>query len=214
MTGKVKDTLTPPQAILSHLHKKPRPEPPGGVKTVLTRASVLWHCRLSFETDREMEILMPKAEWGVKRTCLGCGARFYDLKRTPIICPKCEVEFDIAVAPKPRRAKPAAAAKAAVKAAVKAADEKTEDLIDDADVDADADSNTDIESDDPVLETDDDDGDVIVAKGAGDDDDSESIDEDVLLDATDDDTADDADDAGEDENLGDAKTGGGKSKDK
>ena len=209
MTGKVKDTFTPPQAILSHLHKKPQPEPPGGVKTVLTWASVLWHCRPFFDADREMEILMPKTEWGVKRTCLGCGARFYDLMRDPIVCPKCDAELDITVAQKPRRAKPAAAAKAAAKAVVK----NTDDLIDDADVDADADS--DRTSDDTVLEADDDDGDVIVAKGAGDDDDSESIDEDVLLDATDaDDADDDADDAGEDENLGDAKTGGGKSKDK
>ncbi len=207
MTGKVKDTLTPPQAILSHLHKKPRPEPPGGVKTVLTWASVLWHCRPFFDADREMEILMPKTEWGVKRTCLGCGARFYDLMRDPIVCPKCDAELDITVAQKPRRAKPAAAAKAAAKAAVK----NTDDLIDDTDVDADVDANADRTSDDTVLESDDDDGDVIVAKGAGDDDDSESIDEDVLLDATDDN---DADDAGEDENLGDAKTGGGKSKDK
>ena len=140
---------------------------------------------------------MPKAEWGVKRTCLGCGARFYDLKRDPIVCPKCEAEFDIAVAQKPKRTRPAAAAKAAVK--------KTDDLIDDADVDTDVDA--DAGGADAVLETDDDDGDVIVAKGAGDDDDSESIEEDVLLDGTEDDADDD-----DGEDPGDAKTGGGKSK--
>ena len=33
---------------------------------------------------------MAKPEWGTKRECTGCGARFYDLTRTPIICPKCE----------------------------------------------------------------------------------------------------------------------------
>ena len=27
---------------------------------------------------------MAKAEWGLKRTCLSCGARFYDLQREPI----------------------------------------------------------------------------------------------------------------------------------
>ena len=213
--------MTPPQAILSHLHKKPPPEPQSGVKTVLTSALFLWHCRFCFETDREMEILMPKAEWGVKRTCLGCGARFYDLKRDPIVCPKCDAEFDITVAQKPKRARPAAAAKVAAKAAAKAAVKKADDLIDDTnvdlDADADADADTDNAGDDAVLESDDDDGDVIVAKGAGDDDDSESIDEDVLLDAADDDAADNDKDGDEDgEGIGDAKaakTGGGKPKD-
>lgn len=32
---------------------------------------------------------MPKPEWGTKRLCASCGARFYDLGRTPIVCPKC-----------------------------------------------------------------------------------------------------------------------------
>ena len=166
------------------MHKKPWLEPGCGVKTVLTRAPVLWHCRFSFETDREMEMLMPKAEWGVKRTCLGCGARFYDLKRDPIVCPKCEVEFEIVVAPKPRRAKPAAAAKAAVKAAA----EKTENLIDDNDDSGDSgDSDNSGDSGDSDDSDDSDADDVIVAKVA---------DNDVLLD-------DDADDG--DEDLGDVK---------
>jgi uncharacterized protein (TIGR02300 family) len=34
-----------------------------------------------------------KTDWGTKRECGGCGARFYDLGRTPIICPKCEETF-------------------------------------------------------------------------------------------------------------------------
>ncbi len=36
---------------------------------------------------------MAKPEWGTKRQCLSCGARFYDLGRDPIACPKCETEF-------------------------------------------------------------------------------------------------------------------------
>ena len=32
---------------------------------------------------------MAKPEWGQKRTCHSCGCRFYDLTRTPILCPKC-----------------------------------------------------------------------------------------------------------------------------
>ncbi len=35
---------------------------------------------------------MAKPELGMKRTCVACGTRFYDLTRTPIICPKCGTE--------------------------------------------------------------------------------------------------------------------------
>jgi uncharacterized protein (TIGR02300 family) len=30
-----------------------------------------------------------KPELGTKRTCASCGTKFYDLNRTPIVCPKC-----------------------------------------------------------------------------------------------------------------------------
>jgi uncharacterized protein (TIGR02300 family) len=33
------------------------------------------------------------AELGTKRTCPSCAARFYDLLRNPIVCPKCGVTF-------------------------------------------------------------------------------------------------------------------------
>ena len=36
---------------------------------------------------------MTKSEWGEKRECPECGARFYDLKRRPVVCPKCETSF-------------------------------------------------------------------------------------------------------------------------
>lgn len=32
---------------------------------------------------------MAELSWGVKRTCNGCGARFYDLRKSPATCPKC-----------------------------------------------------------------------------------------------------------------------------
>jgi uncharacterized protein (TIGR02300 family) len=38
---------------------------------------------------------MPKAEWGVKRTCPSCEARFYDLQRDPIVCPECGATFAV-----------------------------------------------------------------------------------------------------------------------
>ena len=60
---------------------------------------------------------MVKAELGTKRTCPSCAARFYDLHKSPIACPKCGVTFIAATllpsktdlphqapAPKPREA--------------------------------------------------------------------------------------------------------------
>jgi uncharacterized protein (TIGR02300 family) len=49
-----------------------------------------------------------KAEWGTKRICLNCGARFYDMNRDPIICPACSTALDPVVQSRPRRARPAA----------------------------------------------------------------------------------------------------------
>ena len=36
---------------------------------------------------------MVKAELGTKRTCPSCAARFYDLLKNPITCPKCGQVF-------------------------------------------------------------------------------------------------------------------------
>ena len=38
---------------------------------------------------------MAKPELGTKRLCPSCGAKYYDLNRDPIICPKCGTIFDI-----------------------------------------------------------------------------------------------------------------------
>ena len=38
---------------------------------------------------------MPKPEWGTKRECSSCAARFYDLGKTPIVCPKCGAVFEL-----------------------------------------------------------------------------------------------------------------------
>lgn len=37
---------------------------------------------------------MAKPELGIKRLCAGCGAKYYDLNRDPIVCPKCGTAFD------------------------------------------------------------------------------------------------------------------------
>ena len=45
---------------------------------------------------------MAKPELGIKRVCVACGARFYDLTKVPAVCPKCSTEQPIDV-PRPRR---------------------------------------------------------------------------------------------------------------
>jgi len=39
-----------------------------------------------------------KPELGAKRQCQNCGAKFFDLNRDPIICPKCGTVFQGAIA--------------------------------------------------------------------------------------------------------------------
>jgi uncharacterized protein (TIGR02300 family) len=46
---------------------------------------------------------MAKPELGLKRVCVACGTKFYDLARAPAICPKCGTEQP-AEQPRPRRA--------------------------------------------------------------------------------------------------------------
>lgn len=54
---------------------------------------------------------MAKTDLGTKRLCGSCGAKFYDLSKTPIVCPKCETVF--VIAPVSSRSRPAEAARAA-----------------------------------------------------------------------------------------------------
>ena len=50
---------------------------------------------------------MAKPEWGNKRICPSCGARYYDLQRDPVVCPKCSTPFDPEAFLRARRARPA-----------------------------------------------------------------------------------------------------------
>ncbi len=54
---------------------------------------------------------MAKNEWGSKRLCQGCGARFYDLRHEPIVCPKCGVTYQIELEVRSRRQRAPAAEK-------------------------------------------------------------------------------------------------------
>lgn len=43
---------------------------------------------------------------GTKRTCGTCNAKFYDLEKTPILCPKCGTEYsEVSVKTKSRKSK-------------------------------------------------------------------------------------------------------------
>ena len=56
---------------------------------------------------------MAKPELGTKRLCASCGAKFYDLNKDPITCPKCHAVLELTAAPTrgrpdPGRAQPVA----------------------------------------------------------------------------------------------------------
>ena len=108
---------------------------------------------------------MAKPEWGIKRACLSCGARFYDLKRDPIICPKCEAVFDPLATLRSRRTRTAAV----VAPAKPVAPKPVETVAEDTDAAADDDEVL------AVINDDDDDDDVIEdASELGEDDDDVS----------------------------------------
>ena len=56
---------------------------------------------------------MAKPEWGTKRICQGCGARYYDLCRDPAVCPKCGAKFVTKPVVRQRRPLPTGAAEKA-----------------------------------------------------------------------------------------------------
>lgn len=113
---------------------------------------------------------MARPELGLKRQCMSCGAKFYDLDRSPAVCPKCGTVYQAAAGG--RIAAPALAAKpdeddedVDEKAGpeivsldeVEAAEEGAETATDD---DADGDGETTTDADDTFLEEDDSDDDV------------------------------------------------------
>lgn len=77
--------------------------PRAGAALALTSGGGAWHVRPDFQPVGVS--LVTKPNWGLKRTCQSCGARFYDLEKDPIICPKCGVEFDPEVSLKTKRTK-------------------------------------------------------------------------------------------------------------
>ena len=101
---------------------------------------------------------------GLKRICMNCGVRFYDLDKNPIICPSCDTEFTGEIKVKTRRGRVAALedeapvkeVKKEVKKEVVAATEDNDD-VDDIDADDDIVSLNDIDEDSDDDDDDDDD---------------------------------------------------------
>ena len=82
------------------------------------------------------------AELGKKRTCPGCGGRFYDLNKSPAECPYCETVFNPEEPVRAKRTKVATPAPEAPKKPAKKAESEDEDdliVVDDDANDADAD---------------------------------------------------------------------------
>ncbi|MFC7553533.1 TIGR02300 family protein [Pseudoroseomonas wenyumeiae] len=76
---------------------------------------------------------MAKPELGMKRTCVACGAKFYDLGKQPASCPKCGTEQP---AEQPRARRAALPVDDKVKKRPVAADPDTDDVeIEDVDAD-------------------------------------------------------------------------------
>ncbi|QDG74636.1 TIGR02300 family protein [Labrenzia sp. PHM005] len=113
---------------------------------------------------------MAKPELGTKRLCPGCGAKYYDLNRDPITCPKCGTIFEAVMTSR--------AAKAA-KAAEKPEDDDEEDdaaapeivTLEEADAEAEGgDDVPDLDGDDVEIDDDSSDDDVFIDEDDEDDD--------------------------------------------
>ena len=98
---------------------------------------------------------MAKPEWGIKRNCQACGKKFYDLSKSPIICPYCGAELDPNYHLKTRKPK-----SVPLKSSLENDNDLTEDIenIDDIEINSDTEV---VSDDDPLLEINKDDQNVL-----------------------------------------------------
>jgi uncharacterized protein (TIGR02300 family) len=86
------------------------------VERLDTRSPTRQVKHLIFRPDRKEPRTVAKPELGTKRLCGNCGAKFYDLSKDPIVCPKCHTVLELAAAgrgrPEPVAARAAAPAAA------------------------------------------------------------------------------------------------------
>ena len=90
---------------------------------------------------------MGRPELGSKCICASCAERFYDLQRTPPLCPKCGLEY---TAPKPKILRPTRSTVESRQLAAKVDAAPAEDAVDDED--ADDDEPTDADDDDDAAD--------------------------------------------------------------
>ena len=120
---------------------------------------------------------MAKPELGIKRLCASCGAKFYDLSKTPIVCPKCSTVYEVTL-PRAKSDPRGAAAAAAVAPVTEPEAAETETVsLEEADAEVAGhgkaevpESVDDIEVDEPIEDDDDDDSTFIADEEEGDDD--------------------------------------------
>ena len=98
---------------------------------------------------------MAKPEWGIKRTCQECGKKFYDLNKSPIICPSCGTEFDPNEHLRTRKGK-----SVPLKSSLENVNDLTENIENIDDIEINSDSEV-VSDDDPLLEINKDDQNVL-----------------------------------------------------
>lgn len=109
--------------------------------------------RIGYPRDVEGEGDVAKPEWGMKRTCTSCGAKYYDLEHDPIVCPACGATYDFESATKLKRSQRLPdVEKVKVEKAEKVVDDEDEVAIDDDSDDGDVlEDTSDLEEDDVAV---------------------------------------------------------------
>lgn len=102
---------------------------------------------------------MPRPELGTKRNCPACAARFYDLDRQPIQCPKCGEQFEPEILLKPRRQRAAKVEEPKPQTAEEKEEAELKEVEDaeNAEVDDDENEIKEIDLENPTISSDDDD---------------------------------------------------------
>ena len=117
---------------------------------------------------------MAKPEWGKKRICPYCNTKYYDLNKSPIICPSCGAEFNSNDYLKSKKGK-----NIPLKASVEDDNDLTKDIENIDDIEVDNDSEV-VSDDDPLLEINKEDQNVIADDEIGMDEDVSFIDDDEI----------------------------------
>ena len=117
---------------------------------------------------------MAKPKWGKKRICTYCNTKYYDLNKSPIICPSCGAEFNPNDYLKSKKGK-----NVPLKASVEDDNDLTKDIENIDDIEIDNDSEV-VSDDDPLLEINKEDQNVIADDEIDMDEDVSFIDDDEI----------------------------------